>query len=74
MNKCTLIEDKTLSWGFPVPAGTQIDIYVSRGSDGTVKIWCECQGKRVDFVIQYKGMYSDDEIERRRKELEDKRV
>ena len=74
VNKCTLIEDKTLSWGFPVPAGTQIDIYVSRGSDGTVKIWCECQGKRVDFVIQYKGMYSDDEIERRRKELEDKRV
>lgn len=74
VNKCTLIESKTLSWGFPVPAETQIDVYVSRSSDGTVKIWCECQGKRVDFVIQYKELYSDKEVESLRKELKSKRV
>lgn len=74
INKCTLIEEKDLRWGFPVPESTQVDVYVSRSSDSTVRIWGECQGKRVDFVIQYKGMYSDEEIEKLKTELESKRV
>lgn len=74
INKCTLVEEKSLTWGFPVPKDTVVDVYVSRSSDSTVRIWGECQGKRVDFVIQYKGMYSDAEIEKLKLELEGKRV
>ena len=74
LNKCTLIEEKSITWGFPVPKGTPVMVYVSRSSDGTVRIWGECQNKRADFTIQYKGMYSEAEVEKLRKELEQKRV
>lgn len=74
LSKCTLVDEKTLNWGFPVKKGTPVIVHVSRGSDSTVRIWGECQGKRVDFVIKYKGMYSEQEIESMRKELEAKRV
>lgn len=74
IDKCTLIEEKVLSWGFPVPKGTAVDSFVSRSSDGTVRIWLECQNKKVDFEIEYSGMYSEDEIERMRKDLSGKRV
>ncbi len=74
LNKCTLVEEKMLTWGFPVEKGTLITVHVSRSSDSTVRIWGECQGKQVDFVIQYKGLYSDEEVENLRKELESKRV
>ena len=74
LNKCTLIEEKSISWGFPVAKGTPVMIYVSRSSDGTVRIWGECQNKRADFVIQYKGMYSKEEEEKIRQELEQRRV
>lgn len=74
LHKCTLIEEKTLSWGFPVPKGTMIEAYVSRKSDGTVKLWLECQKKKVDFEIQYRGMYSEEEVEQMRVELAQKRL
>lgn len=74
LNKCSLIEEKSISWGFPVAKGTPVMVYVSRFSDGTVRIWGECQNKRADFTIQYKGMYSEAEVEKLRKELEQKRV
>lgn len=72
--KCTLVGKKILSWGFPVEKGTPVIVHVSRGADSTVQIWGECQGKRVDFIIKYRGMYSEEEIESMRKELESKRV
>lgn len=74
VDKCTLIEEKVLSWGFPVPKGTTVYSFVSRNSDGTVRIWLECQNKKVDFEIKYRGMYSEDEVERMRKDLSGKRV
>lgn len=74
LNKCTLVEEKELLWGFPVPKETPVTVHVSRVSDGTVRIWGECQGEKVDFVIQYKGLYSEDEVEQLRLELSKKRV
>ncbi len=74
INKCTLVGEERLSWGFPVPKGTTLEAHVSRSSDGTVRFWEECQGKKVYMEIKYKGMYSDAEIEQMRKELEKKRV
>lgn len=74
LGKCTLVDEKELIWGFPVEKGTPVTVHVSRNSDSTVRIWGECQGKRVDFIIKYKGMYSEQEIENMRKELESKRV
>ena len=74
INKCTLIEEKELTWGFPVPQDTLITVHVSRASDGTVRIWGECQGMKVDFVIQYKELYSEEEVERLRQGLAEKRV
>lgn len=74
VDKCTLIEEKVLSWGFPVPKGTTVYSFVSRNSDGTVRIWLECQNKKVDFEIKYRGMYSEDEVERMRNDLSGKRV
>ena len=71
---CSLVDSKTLRWGFAVPKGTPMTAHVSRSSDGTVDIWAECQGQRVDFKIEYKGAYSDEEIEERMKILSSKTV
>jgi molecular chaperone DnaK (HSP70) len=74
LNKSTLVEEKMLTWGFPVKKGTCVTVHVSRNSDSTVHIWGECQGKRAEFVIQYKGLYTDKEVEAMRQELQGKRV
>lgn len=74
LDKCTLIKEKVLSWGFPVPKGTIVEAHVSRGSDGTVRIWLECQNQKVDFEIKYDGMYSEDEMKQMQSELTNKRV
>lgn len=74
VGSCTLIEKKMLSWGFPVPKGTRMTTHVLRSSDGTVKIWAECQGKRVDFEIKYKGAYTESEIQQKIQVLNNKTV
>lgn len=46
-----LISEKFISWGYPVPEGTEVTAHVKRKSDGTVQIEVECVGKRVSFDI-----------------------
>lgn len=74
LSKCILIEEKLLKWGFPVPEGTELQVYVRRGKDGLIHVWGECQNKRVDFHIVPEGLMSAAEAEALRKELEGKRV
>lgn len=71
---CTLVRSGDINWGYGVPAHTTVSVVVSRSSDSTVKIWCECQGVKIDFELDYKGMYSDEEIEKKRKLLATKIV
>ena len=74
LSKCILIEEKLLKWGFPVPKGTELQVYVRRGKDGLINVWGECQNKRVDFHIVPEGLMSAAEAEALKKELEGKRV
>lgn len=74
VESCTLVGETNLEWGFGVPEGTLVTTHVNRSSDGTVKIWLECQGKRVDFEIKYEGMYSENEILQKRNVLRNKVV
>lgn len=73
-SKCLLIEEKLLTWVFPVPKETELQVYVKRGKDGLIHVWGECQNKRVDFHIVPKGLMSAAEAEALKKELECKRV
>lgn len=74
VDSCTLVGSKDINWGFPVPKGTPVTAHVSRSSDGTVKIWVECQDKRADFEIKYVGMYSEAELQQKQNALRHKIV
>lgn len=71
---CTLIEEKELRWGFPVPKGTPVIIHVSRATDCTVRVWAECKGARVEFKVEPEGLFDEKEVETMRRDLADKRV
>ena len=74
LEKCSLIEQKVLSWGFPVPKDTLIKINIERKKNGIIYIWGECQNKRVDFKIEPKGLLSENEKQALKEELSTKRV
>lgn len=74
VSKCDLIEKKYLKWGFPVPADTELQVYVSRSKDGLIHVWGECQGQRVDFHIVPQGLMSDSDATALKNELENRRV
>ena len=74
LEKCTLIEESELEWGFPVPAKTEITAFVVRDSNGIVNIKVECQGKTKTFTIKGEGTLSEQEIERERRRLANKHV
>ena len=44
-----------IEWGRPVPKGTPIKIIVDRDSNGTVKVFAECEGAKGEFVIVSAG-------------------
>ena len=44
--------------------------HVSRTQDGTVTIWVECNGRRVDFKVEPKGMLNKNEADSFKKLLE----
>ena len=74
LEKCKLIEEAPLEWGFPVPADTEVVAYVMRDANGIVNIKVECQGKTRNFVIKGEGTLSDAEIEAERRRLANKHV
>ncbi len=74
LEKCTLIEEAGLEWGFPVPAETEVAAYVVRDANGIVNIKVVCQGKTQNFTIKGEGTLSEQEIAMERRRLENKHV
>lgn len=74
LSKSLLIEEKLLTWGFPVPKDTELQVYVKRGADGIINVWGECQGSRVDFRITPKGLLPDAQAKALKSAMENKRV
>lgn len=75
LEKCTLLEEKELSWGKAVPKGTEVIANVIRDANGTVKISVSCEGSRpVIFDIKGDGILSEEEIEREKRRLANKHV
>ena len=74
LEKCTLIEEKLIRWGFPVAKGTELHVNVKREKDGTIYVWGECQNKRVDIKIEPKGLLSEIQKQALKDELSTKRV
>ena len=70
ISDCKKIDEKILSLGKTVPKGVPVVAHVSRTQDGTVTIWVECQGNRVDFKVEPHGMLDKRDAERFRKRLE----
>lgn len=70
ISQCKKIDQKTLSLGMKVPKGTPVVAHVSRTQDGTVTIWVECNGRRVDFKVEPKGMLNKNEADSFKKLLE----
>lgn len=74
VSKSVLVEEKNLNWGFPVPKDTVVTLHVSRGKDGIIHVWGECQNQEVSFEIKPEGLFSEEEAERLKNELSQKRV
>ena len=74
LEKCTLIEEKVIEWGFPVAKNTELHINVKRKKDGRIFVEGECQNRRVDFKIEPKGLLSDTEKQALKEELSTKRL
>lgn len=74
LEKCTLVEQKELAWGFSVPEGTPVYAYVNRDKDGLISLSVECQGKTVHFVIKAQGTMSEEQIKKERTKLAELRV
>lgn len=72
--KSQLLGEKEIVWGFPVPKGTPIPIYVNRNKDGILHVWGECQGLKAEFVIHSKGLFTAEDAEALRESLAMKRV
>lgn len=51
-----LMQEGEVSWGHPVPKGTPLKYIVNRGKDGIIKVLCEVEGVKKDFVINTKGI------------------
>lgn len=71
---CTLLQDKSLRWGSPVPKGTEITSWIERNQDGTIHIVAECQGEKLHIDIKPEGILSEKEVARERDRLRDKHV
>ena len=62
-SEANLLEEKEISWGFPVPADTEIEVHIVRGKDGIVHIEVECQQRKITFKITPRGLLAEPEIE-----------
>lgn len=51
VNECTLLVNREFPWGFPVPAGTPIDIILARASDGEINVSVVCKGRAMQYNI-----------------------
>lgn len=74
VKKSTLIMDKMLCWGTPVPAKTEITMHVTRNQKGIVRVVGECAGVREEFSIETKGLLGQEEAEAIKRSLAEKRV
>ena len=48
---CVFLGPKKLTWGFPVPAGTPVDIIFSRDDHGSIKATVVCKDVRVIHIL-----------------------
>lgn len=70
LKKCKLLREDSLEWGYPVDAGTQIDMVLSRGTDGILKVFGKCEGKVVQFEIKADQALSRQEAQEWRERLD----
>jgi hypothetical protein len=66
--------DKILEWGTPLPKNTVITMHVTRNKEGIVHVVGECAGKSEEFSIETKGLLNQQEVDRIKKTLSEKRV
>ena len=51
VEKCIFLGKKELTLGLPVPAGTPVDIILSRDENGTIKAMVVCKDVRVSHIL-----------------------
>ncbi|GHT58828.1 molecular chaperone DnaK [Bacteroidia bacterium] len=54
LNKGNSIINKKIEWGYPVPKGTSINIFVEVDENGILNVKAECQGKEIEMIIETK--------------------
>jgi len=74
LEKCKLIEEAPLEWGFPVPVDTEITTFVVRDANGIVNIKVECQGQTRTFIVKGEGTLTEAQVEAERRRLANKHV
>ncbi len=74
LKKSTLIIDKILDWGKPVPLGTDIVMHVTRNNEGIVRVVGECAGVCEEFSVETRGLLNFSEAQALKKSLSEKRV
>ena len=70
-SKGDLILKRELSWGKPVPKGTEVTAFVRRGKDGIVHIEVKCESSSVTLEIQPERQLSATEVKKLKDEFKD---
>ncbi|MGM9846972.1 MAG: Hsp70 family protein [Muribaculaceae bacterium] len=71
--KCKCLASKALTWGFPVPKGTRIDVKFNLTEDGILKVTGVCSGETINFELDVEGA-SEDEVEDARRDINSRRI
>ena len=72
-SKCKCLASKALTWGFPVPKGTRIDVKFNLTEDGILKVTGVCSGQTINFELDVEGA-SADEVEDARRDINSRRI
>lgn len=73
VGRCSLLAQKPLSWGRPVPQGTKIEVTFKLTKDGILKVFGECGGTKVNFDLDVAGA-SQQEVDEAKRDLENKTI
>jgi molecular chaperone DnaK (HSP70) len=47
----TLVKSDTITWGYPVSAGTPLNVIVTRDESGIIRVKAGCEGKEIEMKI-----------------------
>ncbi len=71
--RSTLLASNELTWGVPVPKGTDLKVIMKLSPDGTLRVSGECNGHQATYNVTVTGA-SENELNEARRDIENKTI